>query len=133
MSNVTTNKNDTNTNQQIHISTPPETINPHQKDQESTTKDDILKRPKDPSKWTLNQVKDWLSENNFDNFVQIFEKEKIDGLALILLSNQIILEMFAGSAPLGDRLKLNSQVEQLRYVYFWVLRSIDISLIKLIM
>lgn len=124
MSNVTTNKNDTNTNQQIHMSLPPEstTQNP-----ESATKDDI-KRPKDPSKWTLNQVKDWLSENNFDNFVQIFEKEKIDGLALILLSNQIILEMFAGSAPLGDRLKLNSQVEQLRYVYFWVLRFIDISL-----
>jgi len=63
-------------------------------------------------KWSADKVIDWLEENNFDEFVSIFRKEKVTGSLLLTLDTNDLEEMHA---PTGfKRKKLISAIGDLK-------------------
>lgn len=63
--------------------------------------------------WSVDQVVDQLLESGLTQFVGAFERERIDGAALLALSESDIRREFMG-ARLGDRAKLGRWVRELQ-------------------
>lgn len=49
---------------------------------------------RDPSEWSVAEVGQWLDAHGFSEYTDIFERQKVDGLSLLLLSeNELKVEM----------------------------------------
>ena len=64
--------------------------------------------------WTVAEVGDWLISNDLENYVKFFEKEGIDGEALLFLSATDIQNNMAKAFKLGERIKLLKKLDKLR-------------------
>ncbi|OUM65910.1 hypothetical protein PIROE2DRAFT_59697 [Piromyces sp. E2] len=62
--------------------------------------------------WNTDQVRIWLSENRLTAFVDIFEKNKVDGKYLLQLTHSILKDEFLISSY-DDRIKILSALNRL--------------------
>ena len=61
--------------------------------------------------FSVSEVKDWLKENNFDEYIDEFEKQKIDGKVLLTLT-ETDLKNYLNFKILGDIRKLISIIKK---------------------
>ena len=71
----------------------------------------------DIESWTKEEVSSWLLKNKLNNLAPEFERQDIDGEALLLLNFEDIKDNFLKTTTLGERKKFMRNLENLRVQY----------------
>ncbi|XP_015784518.2 sphingomyelin synthase-related protein 1-like [Tetranychus urticae] len=67
-----------------------------------------------PDEWSLENVSQWLESNNFDSYTEIFFQHKIDGKALLILTEDDLRKAPLSIKVLGDIKRLSLAIKRLQ-------------------